>query len=159
VSEPLPPALPSLEALVEDLRRRLGVARGQRVVGLGWATVDTDRAVSELSVAYPDAAPFETAAQVSLLGASCRLGRPGRPEDVRLAILEPVTEGRLAATLARHGEGPVVLWVAAAAEPPMPVLSSEVVGPFGRERLVLGGPLGDLNLLFVMDGPASTIDA
>jgi hypothetical protein len=155
----MPPVLPSLEALVEDLRGRLGVARGQQVIGLGWATVDTDRAVAELTAAYPDAAPFEPAAPVPLLGASCHLGRPGRLGAVRLAILEPATEGRLAATLARHGEGPVVLWVAAPAEPLAPVLSSEVVGPFGRERLALGGPLGDLNLLFVMEGPASTIDA
>ena len=32
---------------------------GLRVIGLAWATVDTDRAVAELSRAVPDAAPVE----------------------------------------------------------------------------------------------------
>lgn len=119
------------------------------LIGLGWATVDTERAV----VALHEHGPFQPAADETILGASCRLG----PQSaLRLAILEPNTEGRLAATLARHDEGPAVLWVVGQA-PPNLRLSSAADGPFGSERLVLGAPLGGRHLL-VVDPPAGTIE-
>jgi len=119
------------------------------LIGLGWATVDTQRAV----VALHEHGPFQAAADERILGASCRLG----PQSaLRLAILEPNTEGRLAATLARHDEGPAVLWVVGQA-PPNLRLSSAADGPFGSERLVLGAPLGGRHLL-VVDPPAGTIE-
>ena len=81
---------------------------GLPIIGLGWATVDTDRAVAELTRAEPEAAPFEPGVSEALLGGSSLLGRAlaGR---VRLVILEPSTESRLAATLARNDEGPAAL--------------------------------------------------
>ena len=127
-----------------------GDALGLPVVALGWATVDTERAVAELR----EHGPFEAAGDESILGARCALGR--RDAAVRLAILEPNTEGRLAATLARHAEGPAVLWVAGT--PPYGLrLSTPADGPFGRERLVLGGTLGGHHLL-VVERPAGTIE-
>ena len=123
---------------------------GLPVVALGWATVDTERAVAELH-AY---GPFMPAAAETILGAHFVVG--SRSADVQVAILEPNTEGRLAATLARHDEGPAVLWVAGA-PPPGLRLSTWSDGPFGRERLVLGGPLGGRRLL-VVDLPAGTIE-
>ena len=131
---------------------------GLPVIGLAWATVDTDRAVAELTRAIPDAAPFEPGVPEALLGGSSLLGRAtaGR---VRLVILEPSTEWRLAATLARHDEGPAALWVrdSGRALPADLALSSPADGPFGRERLVLGAPIGGPHLL-VVEEPAGTID-
>ena len=122
---------------------------GLPVIALGWATVDTDRATAELL----EYGPFEPAPDETLIGARCRVGSPAA---IRVAILEPNTEGRLAATLARHDEGPAVLWVAGL--PPHDVrLSTPAPGPFGRERLVLGAPLGGRHLLIV-ERPAGTIE-
>jgi hypothetical protein len=131
---------------------------GLPVIGLAWATVDTDRAVGELTRSVPEAAPFEPAVPDALLGGRSLLGRAtaGR---VRLVILEPSTEWRLAAALARHDEGPVALWVGGSgrALPPDSRLSDPADGPFGRERLVLGAPIGGPYLL-VVEEPAGTID-
>jgi hypothetical protein len=128
-----------------------GDALGLPVIAVGWATVDTERAVAELR----EHGPFEAAADEAILGARCAVGR--RDAAVRLAILEPNTEGRLAATLARHDEGPAVLWIADAGTLPRHLrLSTPADGPFGRERLVLGGPLGGRHLL-VVERPAGTI--
>ena len=124
-------------------------AIGLPVIALGWATVDTDRAAARLR-AY---GPFEPAADETILGGRCCVGRPA---PVALAILEPNTEGRLAATLARYDEGPAVLWVAGS-PPPELRLSTPAAGPFGRERLVLGAPLGGRHLLVVAP-PAGTIE-
>ena len=131
---------------------------GLPVIGLAWATVDTARAVAQLTRDAPDAAPFEPAAPEALLGGSSLVGRvvAGR---VRLVILEPATEGRLAATLARHDEGPAALWLAGdgRALPADVRLSTAADGPFGSERLVLGSPLWGPHLL-VVEEPAGTID-
>jgi hypothetical protein len=123
---------------------------GLPVIALGWATVDTERAAAE----RPELGPFEAAADEAILGGTCAVGRA--TARVRFAILEPNTEGRLAATLARHDEGPAVLWVAGS-PPEGARLSAPAVGPFGRERLVLGAPLGGRHLL-VVDRPAGTIE-
>ena len=78
--------------------------------------------------------------------------------------LEPATEGRLAATLARHGEGWVATWFAAADDEDdaaagavslsagvdpfveddafsRPMRSAVRAGPLGPERLLLDGPV------------------
>ena len=48
---------------------------GLPVIGLGWATVDTDRAVGELTRAVPDAAPFEPGFRThSSAAAACSAG-------------------------------------------------------------------------------------
>ena len=90
------------------------------------------------------------------LGARCRVG-PGAAEGgVRIVLLEPETEGRLSATLARHGEGWVATWVAAPIPPPSAVaqLSGARTGPFGEERLVLGGPVSGPHRLVVEAVPS-----
>jgi hypothetical protein len=71
-------------------------------------------------------------------------------------LLEPNTEARLAATLARHGEGPAALYVAAAAaiERTRERLSTDGIaastpspGPFGQQILIAGGPVSGPHLL------------
>ena len=78
------------------------------------------------------------------LGAFARVIRTG--DDREIALIEPFTEGRLAAALARHGEGFVALYLiadrgaSARARAAGIVLSAAGLGPFGTQRLVIGGP-------------------
>ncbi|MEP6639140.1 MAG: hypothetical protein ABJC39_07300 [Chloroflexota bacterium] len=107
---------------------------------VGWATVELDRAAAELAHELgvtPDA--FVPAADSVALGAGCRVAPGVLPGGLALAILEPNIEGRLAAALARLGEGPVAIWsaIGAGAAPHEPAASP---GPFGPERLVPGAP-------------------
>ena len=143
---------PKLEDAIRQMSAETGADRlGLPVIGLGWATVDTERGAAELA----DYGPFEPAPDEAILGARCVLGPPG-PGDLRIAIVEPNTEGRLAATLARHDEGPAVLWAAGTPGADLR-LSTAADGPFGKERLVLGGPLGGRHLI-VVERPAGTIE-
>ena len=74
------------------------------VVARIWQTVDVDRTVADLAL------PAEPIADDEVLGARGVLVRP--PEEPPLVIVEPSTEGRLAAALARHGEGDAGTYVA-----------------------------------------------
>jgi len=104
-----------------------------------WATVDLDRAASALGLETSELPGDE------LLGAFVRLARdPGSTEQI--ALVEPSTEGVLAATLARFGEGPAGRYVEATggldalaqrAATGGIALSREATGPFGPSRLVV----------------------
>ena len=120
-----------------------------RPIALGWATVELDRAAVELGAALGiPAERFLGAAESAALGARCRVARGVLPEGHSLVLLEPATEGLLAATLARSDEGPAAVWLAvtdlASAIATLRVAgvdtSAEGAGPFGPERLVLDGP-------------------
>jgi hypothetical protein len=131
-----------------------------RTIAELWATVDADRAIRDLGWSA------ERLADDPLLGASTRLVRDETGAAIAVALAEPATEGRLAATLARFGEGPAGRYVeatdglagvvrrAAAAQIP---LSRAAGGPFGRSVLVLGGPAAGPHLILV-ERPAGTID-
>lgn len=82
------------------------------VVGVGWGTVESDRAVGELAVAVDGPAQWVAQERDPLLGASVRRRDPAPPGGVGLFVLEPDTEGRLAAFLARFGEGVAVVYLA-----------------------------------------------
>jgi hypothetical protein len=112
-------------------------------LAVGWATVELDRAARELADLLGPSGAFQDAPSSEALGARCRVGEAGVKGGVRIVLLEPETEGRLSATLARHGERWVATWVAATAPSSSPVvqLSGARPGPFGKERLVLGGPV------------------
>lgn len=111
------------------------------LVGLGWATVDRERAAEELTDSIPGllARGFVPAPRDPYLGAHALVAAGPADDEAspRLVLLEPDTEGRLAAVLARHGEGPVALYVARddpdAAGPGSP---AGPVGPLGPGRLV-----------------------
>jgi len=126
-----------------------GTAPAPAPVAVGWATVELDRAAGELQPLLAPGATFETAPDCPLLGARCRVGRAGG-RDARaplIVLLEPITEGRLAATLARHGESWCATWESDAKDSAR--ASAERSGPLGPERLILGGPPGGPHHLLV----------
>ena len=133
-------------------------------MALGWATVDLDRMERSFADAYPGSVTSTTDLGVDeLLGAYCRLVLPGVAGVPALVLIEPSTEGRLAASLARHGEGPMAIWLesssgAAApssAAPPTPHRSVVADGPFGPEVLLLDGPIHGPHRLVVLAGPGT----
>ena len=140
-----------------DDRLRWMAASEVRVIAGIWATVDTDRILAGLGL------PAELLAGDPHLGARVTLVRPGDGDP--LAVVEPATEGRLAETLARRGEGRIGEYV----ESPLPLdrlaalaasagvrLSRPLDGPFGRSVLVQPGTPGD-PLVVVVERPAGTI--
>lgn len=123
------------------------------VLARGWATVELDRAEGELVALLVPGTAFESAAACVHLGAWCRIGRLAVPDEdgaTTLVLLEPSTEGRLALTLARHGEGWVATWLdddPGDSDHPGP-RSALRDGPFGPERLLLdGSPSGPHRLV------------
>lgn len=106
-----------------------------RVIGRGWATVDLDRATGELADLLQPGTWFEEAPRSVLLGARCLRGRARLDGDAAtdwIVLLEPDTEGRLAAFLARSGEG----WAATWSSPPAGWANRPgTPGPLGEERL------------------------
>ena len=127
-------------------------------LAVGWATVELDRAATVLAPMLAPGTTFEPAAPSEHLGATCRVGRVDPSFVSELAgtvvLLEPSTEGRLAATLARFGEGGCATWEAVL--PRDARLSSRRDGPLGVERLILGDPVSGPHRL-VLD--AATIEA
>ena len=127
-------------------------------LAVGWATVELDRAATVLAPMLAPGTTFELATASEHLGATCRVGRVDPAYVAELAgtvvLLEPSTEGRLAATLARFGEGWCATWESEA--PRDATLSASRDGPIGGERLVLGGPGSGPHRL-VLD--AATIEA
>jgi len=126
-------------------------------IALGWATVDLDRAIPEIALGLglsTDA--FDLSVDSEILGAR-GLMVPAAIAGVSLAILEPSTEGRLAAALARSGEGPVAVWFLAqeVAEIPRGAIGQEQPGPFGPERLASGGLVGGLYRFIVVAEPGT----
>jgi hypothetical protein len=126
-----------------------------RPIALGWATVDLDRAAVDLAAELGLAvAAFLPAADSIVLGARCRAADGVLPSGATLAILEPRTEGHLAAALARHGEGPTVTWVRSSGAPTRRSASLRP-GPFGPERLEPGAPRQGPFLLLIEDEPGT----
>jgi hypothetical protein len=142
------------------------MAVGARFLGLGWATVDADRVAAGWTGARWTAAPRD-----SLVGARALLGRldadgpdatdpepASRGPTVTTVLLEPDTEGRLAAVLARHGEGPAALYVSAPdaavarARARLAGLGARVSvgwGPFGPGIAIVGTPAWSPTLILV----------
>ncbi len=119
-----------------------------RLVAVGVATVDLERAAGALgglAARLPDD---------ELLGAAA-----GLTTAPRIVLLEPATEGRLAATLARAGEGPAALYLEIAA-PRLAEVEERLrecggtttagSGPHGPQHLVRGGPPWGPHLLLVV---------
>jgi len=148
--------------LGDTLPRLLRLFEPERIVP-GRATVELDRAEADLRAATgrADGARVEPASPDVTLGATCRFVR--LPANRCLVLLEPATEGRLAAALARHGEGNVALYLVTQPDGVERVrgagfaLSTSANGPFGAQRLILTGPRdGPFLLLAGLDRQPST---
>ncbi len=147
------PARPTAAAALSDLP--------PGTIAIGWATVELDRAARELAGLLPPGEGFTDGPASVVLGARSRLGRIklGDGREFRLVLMEPDAEGRLAATLARAGEGWAATWVPAGprtrsgpanrSDPATPRVSAARPGPLGVERLVLGGPVEGPHRLLV----------
>jgi hypothetical protein len=134
------PAADLIERAVSESRLATPVGAG-RLVAIGWATVELDRAATELAPEFGwSPADFDPAPDSEALGARCRVGRATLPGGEALLLLEPFTEGRLVATLARFDEGPRVAWYMAVTGEGDGHGGSTRPGPFGPERLLPGGP-------------------
>jgi hypothetical protein len=134
---------------------------GARLLALGWATVDHDRA-AEMAPGtrwkvVPRDAPLGAR---GLLGDAAEIGAAaGAPRAAAaVLLLEPDTEGRVAASLARQGEGPAVLYVglpvravtgARARLARLGIRVASGPGPFGSEAAIMGAPASGPTLVLV----------
>jgi hypothetical protein len=75
-----------------------------------WATVEIDRALTDLFPSGPPVGSIAAVVDDPLLGARV-LVTPVAEGETLIALAEPSSEGRLAATLARRGEGPAGRYV------------------------------------------------
>lgn len=135
------------------------------LVGVAWSTVELDRAETELGNWLTGSDPAAALADGAdaHLGARTRVRRTHALPGGRIVLAEPSTEGRLAASLARDGEGPCALYVAPAGgleawlgEARGNGLSTRAArrldGPFGASVLLPpGSPAGPF--ILVVEGP------
>ena len=126
------------------------------VVATIWQTVDVERTVAALGLRA------EAVDDDQLLGGRGVIVRP--PDGPAVVILEPSTEGHLAAGLARNDEGRAGRYVA----PPGGLdearraglaMGGASRGPFGREALAFppGRPPAS-GFVVIVDPPAATIE-
>jgi hypothetical protein len=117
------------------------------LVAVGVATVDLERAARSFG------GLVEWLPDDALLGASA-----ARPTEPRVVLLEPATEGRLAATLARAGEGPAAVYLEVAASRLGEAVerlreagtrTAAGAGPWGPQLLVRAGPPWGPHLVLV----------
>jgi len=140
----------SLRATLAALAADAPPAPASRLRALGWATVELERAERELTVDLGLASTaFVAAPDSGVLGARCRVALDTFPGRIALVILEPATEGRLSAGLARHGEAPLAAWFALDAETAGEGGPSTTGGPFGPERIAPDGSIKGLRRLLV----------
>jgi hypothetical protein len=136
------------------------------LVGVAWSTVELDRAEADLEpwlLATDPALGDGDAASDPHLGARVRCRRAVALPGEVLVLAEPSTEGRLAASLARDGEGPCALYLApsgplatwaVAARARGVTVSARREGPLGPAVLLAGRIVAGPHLL-VIDPPAT----
>jgi hypothetical protein len=141
------------------LAKAVEVARPAAVLP-AWATFELDAAEGALT--RPDATrtkPSSSLPDSSALGGHCR--SVAIDGGGQVLLLEPSTEGPLVAFLVRHGEGWAAVYLLADSGASACLrragvsLSAPVGGPFGAERLVLGGPRWGPFLVIARHGGAS----
>jgi hypothetical protein len=111
------------------------------VLAIGWATVDRERFVAGLGPGPVEALPGDP--HLGAFAVRHGLARPA------VLVLEPETEGRTAATLARCGEGPAAIYLGlgavrlatfvAAARERGALVSTVRPGPLGMSVVLVGG--------------------
>lgn len=124
---------------------------GGRLVlaGIGWATVELDRAERELREWLLDEPPAPgRAGSDPHLGARTRIRWTDTLPGDAIVLAEPSTEGRLAASLARNGEGPCALYLW-----PEAGFDAWIAAARGRGVTVGGRRLGPLGAAVVVPVP------
>jgi hypothetical protein len=148
-----PTGLDDLRELALQIAPQLG---DHPIVALGWATIDLD-AVRRRIEGDAGFGAFDSAARDDHLGARAAVHRPGAASGEPIEVLlEPDTEGRLAASLARHGEGFAAIWFGPAAgeNRELPDGFGRLAdGPLGPARLLLGGPPWSLSVFLLESDP------
>jgi hypothetical protein len=137
--EPWPQLIAAAEAIRGAVAARDPWLAELPVAGIAWAAVELDRAAGELA----GLATFHAAPRDSTLGAASRRARVPERTLPAILLLEPDTEGLLAATLARFGEGVAAIYLGSldrADVDDTPRLGPPRPGPLGPARLVIGRP-------------------
>ena len=125
-----------------------------RLAGIGWATVELERAAEDLATGFRRGGAPEPTWRIGvrdeLLGAGAWTSAiawalPGGDAWPELVLLEPDTEGRLAAALARFDEGVAAVYLAPRRGAPIEPadasrLGAVAAGPLGPQRIVLARP-------------------
>jgi len=148
-----------LVAAGEDILARVvldsPVLEGATIAAIGWATVEIERAEIELEAAIGDGGSWAEAPRDALLGARAAVYGPVAAESPLVVLLEPDTEGRLAASLARHGEGVAAIYMTTR---PGAVLAAGAFGipaggPLGRGRRLTRGGIGEPSIVVLDADP------
>jgi hypothetical protein len=139
------------------------------LAAVAWSTVELDRAEADLDPWLVPADPAHgdgDAAADPHLGAHARRRRTSALPGATIVFAEPNTEGRLAASLARDGEGPAALYLATAAGLDAFVadarlrhvqVSARRPGPMGPAVLLAGHVIAGPHILVVERPELSTI--
>ncbi|MEO7119351.1 MAG: hypothetical protein ABIZ34_10310 [Candidatus Limnocylindrales bacterium] len=105
-----------------------------RLAALGWATVDTERFAADLEREL-----MGEPVRMPSLGADATRVASADGSAITLILLEPITEGRIAAALVRHAEGPIALYLDDVSAPDDAFASEP--SPLGRTvRLIRPAP-------------------
>ena len=119
------------------------------IAAIGWATVDLDRAATEFDRVLGEAGSWAPRERDSLIGAAARVRRPAVEGGPELLLLEPDTEGSLAAQLARHDEGLAVIYLATPPGTDIERAGPTGIGPLGPARRLLDGPTAGPEIVLV----------
>jgi hypothetical protein len=131
---------------------------GATLVAIGWATVEIERAEQELEAAIGNGGSWAEAPRDALLGARAAVYRSIAAASLLVVVLEADTEGRLAASLARHGEGIAATYVTVR---PGTVLAAgafgiPAAGPLGRGRRLARGGIGEPSIIVLDSHPSAS---
>jgi len=130
---------------------------GATLVAIGWATVEIERAERELGAAIGTAGTWADAPRDALLGARAAVHRSIAAEQPLVVVLEADTEGRLAASLARHGEGVAAAYVTALPGTRLVAGAFGIPagGPLGRGRRLARGGIGEPSVIVLDTHPSA----
>ena len=145
------------EAILASAAPASPALQGAAIVALGWATVEIARAEIELGAVIGSDEAWAEAPPDAVLGARAAVCRPQSAAGPVVVLLEPDTEGRLAASLARHGEGVAAIYVTRSREMTLAPGSFGIPagGPLGRARRLAGGGSGEPSILVLDADPRS----
>lgn len=138
-----------LVAAADAIRARAATSHDHlarlELAGIGWATVELERAAREVGAEVGiDPAAWVPGTRDAVLGARAWIALAPGDGGPAIVLLEPDTEGRLAATLARFGEGVAAVYlrdpVVGASAPDRASATAAAQSALGPARLVSGSP-------------------